>query len=30
MPFLFYLPLIIWSGLIGAAQSDASKKRRRG
>jgi hypothetical protein len=29
MPFLFYLPLIIWSGLIGAAQSDAAKKSPR-
>jgi hypothetical protein len=26
MPFLFYLPLIIWSGLVDVAQSDASKK----
>jgi hypothetical protein len=25
MPFLLYLPLIIWSGLVGAAQSDAKK-----
>jgi hypothetical protein len=29
MPFLFYLPLIIWSGLVRVAQNDASKKRRR-
>jgi hypothetical protein len=28
MPFLFYLPLIIWSGFINAAQSDAKKRRR--
>jgi len=28
MPFLFYLPLIIWSGLLSAAQSDAKKSRR--
>ena len=25
MPFLLYLPLIIWSGFIGAAQSKAKK-----
>ena len=29
MPFLFYLPLIIWSGFVSAAQSDASKKNLR-
>ncbi len=28
MPFLFYLPLIIWSGFVGATQSDAKKTRR--
>jgi hypothetical protein len=30
MPFLFYLPLIIWSGFVSAAQSGASKKNPRG
>jgi hypothetical protein len=29
MPFLFYLPLIIWSGLVDAAQSEPSKKSPR-
>ena len=28
MPFLFYLPLIIWSGMVGAAQSDVKKTSR--
>ena len=28
MPFLFYLPLIIWSGFVSAAQSDARKTPR--
>ena len=28
MPFLFYLPLIIWSGLVGAAQGDAKTPPR--
>jgi hypothetical protein len=28
MPFLLYLPLIIWSGFIGAAQSDSKKTLR--
>jgi len=28
MPFLLYLPLIIWSGLISAAQSGPKKSRR--
>jgi hypothetical protein len=30
MPFLFYLPLIVWGGLVDAAQSSASKKSPRG
>ncbi len=25
MPFLIYLPLIIWSGLLGAAQSNGAR-----
>jgi hypothetical protein len=29
MPFLLYLPLIIWGGFVGAAQSDASNKKPR-
>jgi hypothetical protein len=28
MPFLFYLPLIIWSGMVGAAQSGAKTRPR--
>jgi hypothetical protein len=28
MPFLLYLPLIIWGGLLGAAQSEANKPPR--
>jgi hypothetical protein len=28
MPFLLYLPLIIWSGMVGAAQSNAKPRRR--